>query len=82
MAVVLNLGYAYPLVYVRSSQGVRKIIKNALIGTYLGRIFDLGVRKGDTSFVCTQRGKILIWGYASMKRLRTPGLDTILLCKY
>ncbi len=54
-AAVLNLGYAYPLGYVRSSQGVRKIFKNPLIGAYLGRIFDLGVREGDTS---------LVWGYA------------------
>jgi hypothetical protein len=38
---------------------------------YLCRIFYLGVRKGDGG---TQRGAILIWGYASTKRLRTPAL--------
>jgi hypothetical protein len=32
----------------------------------------LGVREGDGG---TQRGTILIWGYASTKRLRTPGLE-------
>jgi hypothetical protein len=32
----------------------------------LGRIFVLGVREEDT---------ILIWGYVSTKRLRTPVLD-------
>jgi hypothetical protein len=31
----------------------------------------LGVREGDGG---TQRGTILIWGYASTKRLRTPAL--------
>ena len=40
----------------------------------LGRIFDLGVRKGQTILIGgTQRGKILMWGYAGTKRLITPG---------
>ncbi len=39
--------------------------KNHTKQVYLGRIFDMGVHKGGT---------ILIWGYASTKRLRTPDL--------
>ncbi len=59
---VLNLGYAYPQGYVKRPQvvreqptGVRKIKKTHTYEAYLGRIFQLGVREGDTN---------LIWGYA------------------
>ena len=45
---------------------------------YLGRIFYLGVREGDGG---TQRGTILIWGYGSTKRLRTPDLKHYFLTK-
>ena len=51
--------------------GVAKFKKPHPIEAFLGRIFYLGVREGDGG---TQRGTILIWGYASTKRLRTPGL--------
>ncbi len=52
--------------------GVRKIQKTYPNEAYLGRIFYLGVREGDGG---TQRGTILIWGYVSTKRLRTPVLE-------
>ncbi len=39
---------------------------------HFGRIFDLGVSKGEIIwFGCMQRGTILSWGYVSTKRLRT-----------
>jgi hypothetical protein len=65
---------------VRGLQGVRQIKKYSkqvhlgrildLGGTQRGYKFDLGVRRGDT---------ILIWGYASTKRLRTPGVVVVVL---
>ncbi len=51
--------------YAKSPQGYAKFKKPHPNEAYLGRIFYLGVREGDT---------ILIWGYASTKRLRTPDL--------
>jgi len=43
---------------------------------HLGRIFDLGVRKKDTTLVWGYAEEIfLIRGYASTKKLRTPGID-------
>ena len=58
--------------YAKSPQGYAKFKKPHPIEAFLGRIFYLGVREGDGG---TQRGTILIWGYASTKRLRTPALD-------
>jgi hypothetical protein len=58
--------------YAKSPQGCAKFKKPHPNEAYLGRIFYLGVREGDGG---TQRGTILIWGYASTKRLRTPVLD-------
>ncbi len=60
---ILNLGYAYPQVYVSSSQGVHRQLK---IGAqkkkcpkqaHIGGIFDFGG---------TQGGTILVWGYAEI----------------
>jgi hypothetical protein len=58
--VRLTLGVRYKL-----SGGMQNKI-NTFKMAHLGRIFNLGVCKGE---------KILIWGYASTKRLRTAGLD-------
>ncbi len=71
-SAVLNLGY------VRRSQGVREIKKKCSKEALLGRIFDLGVCEGHIILIWgTQRGTILIWGYAGTKRLRTPELNDI-----
>jgi hypothetical protein len=61
--------------YANSPQGYAKFKKPHPNEAYLGRIFYFGVREGDGG---TQRGTILIWGYSSTKRLRTPGLTHIM----
>jgi len=51
----LNLGFAYPYGYVRSSQGVRKFLKMTQNKYFWVELLIWGVRQGDI---------ILIWGYA------------------
>ncbi len=69
-SVILNLGYA------SSSQGVHNIIKRTQTKTIWVDFCYLGVCKGvKFLFGGTQNGTILIWGYVSPKRLRTPALN-------
>jgi hypothetical protein len=62
--------------YTRSPQGYAQLKKPHPIEAFLGTIFIWRyAKKTQFWFGGTQRGTILIWGYASTKRLRTPDIE-------
>jgi hypothetical protein len=80
---ILNLGHAYPQGYACRLQGILKIENLLIISPFQFFICvrsdtfgGMGVCKVlKPCFGGTQRSKIMIWGYASTKMLRTPALD-------
>jgi hypothetical protein len=80
-AAILNLGYTYPWGYASSWKGLHIMLKHIKINPQKATKRGLGVRKGvQFWFGGTQWGLILILGYMSKKRLRTPALK-LFICK-